>query len=50
MSLHARSVAATAGATDEELDTLVDLLIEDGEIKVHRASQLLGELRANKAS
>ncbi len=46
MSLHARSVAATAGATREELDTLVDLLIADGEIKIERAKVLLAEMRA----
>ncbi|CAN0466672.1 unnamed protein product, partial [Laminaria digitata] len=50
MSLHARSVAAIAGATTEELDALVEMLIEDGEIKVHRAQQLLDKLRGSIAS
>ena len=45
MSLRARSVAATAGARREELDRLVEMLIEDGEIKIERAKQLLQELR-----
>ena len=45
MSLHARSVAATAGATDDELDELVDRLIEDGEVKIHRARALLADMR-----
>ena len=45
MSLHARSVAATAGATSAELDTLVDMLIADGDIKIARAEELLVELR-----
>lgn len=47
MSLHARSVAATAGATTEELSQVVELLIEDGEIKVHRARQIIDTLRAS---
>lgn len=45
MSLHARSVAATAGASSEELPALVQQLIEDGEVKIHRAKQLLAAMR-----
>ncbi len=45
MSLHARSVAATAGATQDELDELVDRLIADGEIKIARAEELLAMMR-----
>lgn len=47
MSLHARSVAATAGAQPEELDRVVERLIEDGEIKVHRAREILLAMRAS---
>lgn len=46
MSLHARSVAATAGATTDEVDAVVDRLIEDGEIKVRRAKEILAQMRA----
>lgn len=46
MSLHARSVAATAGATSDEMGQLVERLIDCGEIKVSRAEELLAELRS----
>lgn len=46
MSLHARSVAATAGATGDEMPALVQALIDCGEVKVSRAEQLLAEMRA----
>ncbi len=45
MSLHARSVAATAGAEGQELDALVRRLIEEDAVKVHRARQILAEMR-----
>lgn len=46
MSLHARSVAATAGAEGDEVERVADMMILEGEIKVHRARQLLHGLRA----
>ncbi len=46
MSLHARSVAATAGATDEEMDELVERLIETEDIKVRTAQKILAEMRS----
>jgi hydroxymethylglutaryl-CoA reductase len=45
MSLHARSVAATAGATADEMQAVVDALIACGEVKVSRAYEILEELR-----
>jgi len=45
MALHARAVAATAGARPSELDKIVRLLIDEDNVKVHRARQLLEELR-----
>ena len=50
MSLHARSVAATAGATEEELEEVVSRLIDEDEVKVHRARQILVELRNEESS
>ncbi len=41
MSLHARSVAATAGARGDEIERVAQQLISEGEIKVHRARQIL---------
>ena len=46
MSLHARSVAATAGATDEEIDEVVERLIDGDEIKVRTAQEILREMRS----
>ena len=45
MSLHARSVAATAGAEPDELEAVVRILIEEDDVKVHRARQILAEMR-----
>jgi hydroxymethylglutaryl-CoA reductase len=41
MALHARSVAATAGARGAMVDRLAALLIEEGEVKLGRAQELL---------
>ncbi len=45
MSLHARSVAATAGAGADEIDEVVRRLIEEDDVKVHRAREILEENR-----
>jgi len=45
MSLHARAVALSAGATDTEIERLAAALIECGEIKVERATALLAQIR-----
>ena len=47
MALHARSVAATAGAVGGEIDAVARLLIADGDVKVERARQLLDEHRVS---
>ena len=44
MTLHARSVVAAAGATPEIFETVVDRLIESGEIKVWKARELIEEV------
>jgi hydroxymethylglutaryl-CoA reductase len=46
MSLHARSVAATAGASADEMQTVIDRLIDDGSIKVSTAEEILAVLRS----
>jgi hydroxymethylglutaryl-CoA reductase len=46
MTLHARSVAVAAGATAEMFDTVVEQLIESGDIKVWKAQEIVGKLRA----
>ncbi len=45
MSLHARNVAANAGATEMEIGALVELLVADGHVRLDRAQQLLAQLR-----
>lgn len=45
MSLHARNIATTAGATPEEIPAVVARLVDDGAVRVDRAEQVLAELR-----
>ncbi|MCY4343396.1 MAG: hydroxymethylglutaryl-CoA reductase, degradative [Gammaproteobacteria bacterium] len=44
MTLHARSVASTAGAPEAIFDQVVDALIESGEIKVWKAEEIIRNL------
>ncbi len=48
MNLHARSVASTANVPDEYFNDVVDALIEEGDIKVWRAQDILRRLRSTK--
>ncbi|MEX2497338.1 MAG: hydroxymethylglutaryl-CoA reductase, degradative [Wenzhouxiangellaceae bacterium] len=48
MTLHARSVVAAAGATPEVFETIVDRLIESGEIKVWKARELIEEVASRQ--
>ncbi|MGK7297478.1 MAG: hydroxymethylglutaryl-CoA reductase, degradative [Candidatus Wenzhouxiangella sp. M2_3B_020] len=49
MTLHARTVVAAAGAGPEIFETVVDRLIESGEIKVWKARELIDEVSAGDA-
>lgn len=49
MNLHARSVASSANVPDEYFDEVVDALIEEGDIKVWRATAILRRLRSNQS-
>ena len=49
MNLHARSVASTANVPDEYFDEVVDALIEEGDIKVWRAQDILRRLRSTQS-
>ncbi len=44
MNLHARSVASTAGVPEEYFETVVESLIESGEIKVWKAQEIVKNL------
>ena len=50
MTLHARSVATTANVPDELFDAVVDALIEDGEIKVWKARDIVQSMRSSSTS
>lgn len=43
MRLHARNIAAAAGATNEQIDTLVKKMTSEGNISINRARELLGQ-------
>jgi len=45
MTLHARSVATAAGATPEIFDSVVEKLVESGDIKIWKAEELVTEVR-----
>ncbi|EQD77136.1 hydroxymethylglutaryl-CoA reductase, degradative, partial [mine drainage metagenome] len=45
MTLHARSVALAAGAGPEVFETVVDRLIDSGEIKVWKAHEIIQEVK-----
>ena len=49
MKLHARSLAAAAGASDVEFDDLVSRLVASGEIKDWKAREILDDLRGENA-
>jgi hydroxymethylglutaryl-CoA reductase len=50
MSLHARSVAASAGTPPRHFDTVVKGLIESGDIKIRKAQQLLAAVDGEQES
>lgn len=45
MELHARNVAATAGARGEEVDAVADKMVEEKNINTERAKEILKEMR-----
>ena len=48
MTLHARSVATTARVPEHLFDSVVEALIESGEIKVWKAKELVRTLQSNR--
>src|SRR4029077_609699 len=44
MGLHARNIAATAGARPEEVDRVVERLVAEHAIRIDRAKEILEEL------
>ncbi len=50
MSLHARSIASSAGTPDDLFDQVVDGMIESGDVKRWKAHELIDELQGDSAS
>ena len=48
MTLHARSVANAAGAVPEIFDDVVELLVQNGDIKIWRAKEIIEHLMPKK--
>ena len=48
MTLHARSVVMAAGAGQPIFDSVVDRLIEDGQIKIWRAKEIITEINKER--
>lgn len=48
MTLHARSVASTAGAPAELFEEVLERLVESGEIKVWKAKEIIEDLQKEK--
>ncbi|MHA2089638.1 MAG: hydroxymethylglutaryl-CoA reductase, degradative, partial [Candidatus Kariarchaeaceae archaeon] len=47
MKLHAKNIAKTAGATEEEIDQIAEQMIEIGKIRVDQAEEILKNMRTN---
>jgi hydroxymethylglutaryl-CoA reductase len=43
MALHARQVAVAAGATGAEVDRIAAQLVQEGQVRLERALELVGE-------
>jgi len=48
MTLHARTVQSCAGATADIFETVVEQLIDDGDIKVWKAKEIVESLRTSQ--
>jgi hydroxymethylglutaryl-CoA reductase len=48
MTLHARSVVTAAGAGEDIFDEVLDRLVQSGTIKIWKAQEIIGELRAER--
>jgi len=48
MTLHARSVVTAAGASEDIFDEVLDRLIQSGTIKIWKAQEIIGEMKAEK--
>jgi hydroxymethylglutaryl-CoA reductase len=49
MSLHARNIAVAAGAKDELIDLVAEIMVKEHKIRMDRAKELVDELSSNKS-
>lgn len=50
MSLHARNIAATVGATGKEVDEVAAILVKERKVRMDRAKEVLDEIRGRRES
>ena len=48
MSLHARNIAATAGAVGHEIDEVAEVLVRERKVRMDRAAEVLAQIRAKR--
>lgn len=48
MSLHARNIAASVGARDNEIDEIVEILVREKDVRMDRAEEILREIRTKE--
>ena len=48
MGLHARNIAATVGATGDEIDRVAEVLVRERKVRMDRAKEVLDELRGGR--
>jgi len=47
MSLHARNIATSVGAREDEIDKIVDILVRERNVRMDRAEEVLKEIRGD---
>jgi len=45
MSLHARNIATSVGAREDEIDKIVEILVRERDVRMDRAEEVLRDLR-----
>ena len=48
MSLHARNIATSVGAREDEIDKIVEILVRERNVRMDRAEEILREIRGDK--
>jgi len=48
MSLHARNIAVTAGASGDEVDRVAEILVRERKVRIDRAKEVLAEIRTKQ--